>query len=307
MKKATFRKILFLGLLSLILANLILPSNVWATDLKKIVAVSRFENRTSLSGQVNLDNGMADQLTDALIQSGNFIVLERQTLSDVMEEQDLADSGRAQKSKSARTGKVTSAQILIKGTITEFERNGKGSGSGGSFMGVRIRTKKDEAHIGLTIRLIDTTTGQVLDSNRVEGRAESGGFKFGLDFGGSDFGTEAFKKTPLGKATQIAIDNAVGFIAAKLKAIPFKGRIIKIKEDDIYLTAGKQNGASIGDVFNVYTVDEELVDPDTGELLGAEETKIGTVKIFQIEEKFSKAKILNGKDFNMGDVIRREL
>jgi hypothetical protein len=216
----------------------------------------------------------------------------------------LAASGRAQKSRSAKTGKLSSAQILIKGTITEFEGKSEGSGSGFGYMGLRINIKKAEAHIGLIIRLIDTTTGQVLDSHRVEGKAKSGGFKIGLDIHGVDFGTGAFKKTALGKATQIAIDNAVEFIAAKLKDLPFQGRIIKVKEEQIYLTAGMRNGASTGDVFAVYTVDEELVDPDTGELLGAEEEKIGTVEIFQVKEKYSMAKILNGKDFKRGNIIR---
>ena len=98
--------------------------------LKKIVTVSRFENKTSYSGggQYELDNGLADQLSDALMQSGNFTVMERQTLGDVVDEQKLANSGLAQKSQTAQSGKIVNAQILIKGTITEFEANSGGSG-----------------------------------------------------------------------------------------------------------------------------------------------------------------------------------
>jgi curli biogenesis system outer membrane secretion channel CsgG len=33
---------------------------------------------------------MADMLTDALLQSNRFIVLDRQTVKDVLQEQDLA-------------------------------------------------------------------------------------------------------------------------------------------------------------------------------------------------------------------------
>ncbi len=288
----------------LTITGLLTSSDAWAAGLKKVVAVSRFENRTSWHGQWNLDDGMADQLTDALIQSGQFVVFERQTLGDVMGEQDLAASGRAQKSKSAETGKLTSAQILIKGTITEFVLKGGGSGSGFGFMGISLNANKEEAHIGLIIRLIDTTTGQVLGSHRVEGKAKSGGFKIGLDIAGVDFSTGAFKKTPLGKATQIAIDNAVEFIAARLKDLPFQGRIIKAKGEKVFLTAGKRTGASVGDVFSVYVVDEELIDPDTGESLGAEEEKIGTLEILQVKEKYSKARILSGKDFKRGHIIR---
>ncbi len=272
---------------------------------KKIVAVSRFENKTSWKGQWNLDDGMADQLTDALMQSGEFVVLERETLGDVLDEQDLAMSGRAMKSKSAQTGKVTSAQILIKGAITEFESKSEGSGSGFSIKGFNIGSKSGEAHVGLIIRLIDTTTGQVLDSERVEGKAKSGGFKLGFNVGGAGFGTDSFKKTPLGKATQIAIDNAVEFIAAKMRDLPFQGRVIKVSGDDIYISTGEQYGASAGETFTVYRKGEELIDPDTGEILGSEEENVGTIKIYEVQEKYSKARAVSGAGkIKRGDIFR---
>lgn len=282
---------------------------VLSAGLKKVVAVSRFENKTSYAGggQYELDNGMADQLTDALIQSGQFTVLERETLTDVIAEQDLANTGRFQKSQSASTGKLTSAQILIKGTITEFEAKESGSGGGIGFGGFKIGSKSSNAHVGLIIRLIDTTTGQVLNSKRVEGNAESGGFKFGMDVGGVGFGTDSFKKTPLGKATQMAIDNAVEFIAMELRNRPFQGRVIKGVGSTLFISAGAQDGANIGDSFTVYSVGEELVDPATGEILGVEEVEIGSVKVTEVKEKYSKAQIVNGcSGAKPGDIIRQK-
>lgn len=292
------------ALISLLLLGCFFASHAVAAGYKKVVAVSKFENKTSYSGQWKLDNGMADQLTDALIQSGEFVVLERQTLSDVMDEQDLAQSGRMMKSKSARTGKLTSAQILVKGTVTEFQAESEGSSSGISMFGVRLGAESGDAHVGIIIRLIETTTGQVLDSKRVEGKAESGGFGIGLDLGVVDFGTDSFQKTPLGKATQLAIDEAVAYVSEKLKDVPFKGRIIQVKNEAVYLSAGSRNGSAVGDTFTVYSVGEELVDPDTGEILGSEEEKIGTVEIFEVKEKYSKAKIGSGSGMKKGDTIR---
>ena len=47
------------------------------------------------------------------------------------------------------------------------------------------------------------------------------------------------------------------------------------------------------------------MDPDTGELLGSEEERIGTVKIFEVKEKYSKAKIEGGASgIKKGDIIR---
>jgi len=292
MRKRSLRKSVLVGIAVGVVSVFILASSAKAASIKKIVAVSRFENKTSTrsEGTMDLNNGLADQLTDALIQSGQFVVLERETLGDVIQEQDMADSDRFQKSKSARTGKLTSAQILVKGTITEFETATDNSSSGISFSGFRIGGSSTSVHLGLIIRLIDSTTGQVIDSKRMEGKAKGSGMNLGVDFGGVNFGSDSFKATPLGKATQITIDKAVDFIAKKLKNVPYKGRVIKVKGNIVYISAGKTIGTTQGAMFDVYSVGEEMIDPDTGELLGVDEVKIGKIKVFDVQEKFSKAK-----------------
>ena len=188
--------------------------------LKKIVAVSRFENKASFAGggQYQVGFGMTDQLTDALIQSGRFVVVERQTLTDVIGEQDLARSGRASKGKvSARTGKITSAQILIKGTVTEFQDGSSGGGSGVGFAGIKLGASGGETHVAVIIRLINSTTGEIIVSKRVEGKAKSSGYDVGLNVGGFSFGNDSFKKSPIGKTVQIVIDRAVYYIAKQLE------------------------------------------------------------------------------------------
>ena len=300
MRRRTFTTLTFLAVTAAVCIQ-----TVSAATLKKIVAVSRFENKTAWRGQVSLDDGMADQLTDALMHSGQFVVVERQTLGDVVAEQDLANSGRAQKSQSAQTGKLVNAQILVKGTVTEFEQNSTGSASGVGFGGFNIGNKRDEAHVGLIIRLIDTTTGEVLASERVEGKAASGGVKFGMDVAGVQFGTAGFSKTPLGKAVQEAIDNCVNIIATKLKNVPFQARIIKVKDDEVLVSGGEKTGIAEGDVFTVYSVGESLVDPTTGEQLGSELEKRGTIKVTKVEEKYAKAKAQGALgEVKAGDIVK---
>jgi curli biogenesis system outer membrane secretion channel CsgG len=302
-----YRNVTVVGLVAMLLAGCLFMPYANAATLKKVVAVSRFENRSSWNsgGTWDLGTGMADQLTDALTQSSQFLVLERQTLDDVLSEQDLAQSGRMRKSKSAQTGKLMSAQILVKGTITEFSTKSAGGGGSIRFKGIRLGGNKNVAHVGLILRLINTTTGEVLASQRVEGKAAATGFKVGAYVKGIDLGTEGFKKTPLGKATQTAINKAVAFIAANLRTVPFQARVIKVTGAAVYVSAGKSTGASVGDVFTVYSSGEELVDPATGELLGVDETKLGQLKLIQVSEKFAKARPLGRlAGLKRGDIIR---
>src|SRR5262245_1503670 len=101
---------------------------------KARVAVARFTDKTGKgwwTGQIG--DGMADMLATALFHSNRYIVLERQTLGDVLKEQDLGAAGRIKKGTEAPVGEIEGAELLITGAVTEFEgaQSGVGGGIGG--------------------------------------------------------------------------------------------------------------------------------------------------------------------------------
>lgn len=270
---------------------------------KKTIAVIDFENASGLGSYIALGNDFTAQLNDALIQSGKFIVLSRTQLDEVFLEQDLAASGSMAKSLTAQTGKAIPAQILITGKITEFEYDTGGGAQGFSIHGVSIGGSKSRAHIAVILQIIDSTTGEILDSRRVEGRADASGFSMGYS-GSFSLGSSSFKKTPLGKATQIAIDRAVVYIADNVARLPWQGRVVTVKNDLVYVNAGENAGIKDGMEFTVYRQGESLIDPETGIELGAEKKKIGDISIVSVEPKFSKAKILNSNtEIKTADLI----
>lgn len=275
---------------------------------KKNIAVMDFENKAGFISEINLGSGMAEMLTTSLVNSGRFIVVERQAISDVLNEQDFGVSGRTTEAGAAKIGKILNAQILVRGAVTEFgTRTGGGGGSIG-YQGINVGLSGSSAHVAVDIRLYDATTGEVIDSLRCDGKATatgiSGGYS-GSELGGFTFGTSAFSKTPLGKATHEAIDKAVYFIVEKMDSVPWQGKIVDVKGDVVYINAGSDSNVFIGDEFTVYKKGEELVDPDTGVLLGSEDTKVGRIQITSVEEKFSKAKTVSGnvKTLSRGDII----
>ncbi|MBN1870413.1 MAG: hypothetical protein JW847_07570 [Candidatus Omnitrophica bacterium] len=259
-------------------------------NLKKTVAVFDFENDSGYRGEVRLGNDFTTQLTDALVQSGKFNVLTRADLDVVFAEQDLAASGRMAQSTTAQKGKAIPAQILIKGQITEFEENTSGGGQGFSISGVSLGTKKSTASMAVIVQLIDSTTGEVIDSRRVEGEARSGGLSIGYS-GSFDLSSSNFKSTPLGKAVQMTIDRAVEYIAQKLSEVPWKGKVVSFKDGVVFINAGENANVHAGDRFEVLREGEALIDPDTGMDLGSEATKVADIKVIEVQPKFSKAEI----------------
>jgi curli biogenesis system outer membrane secretion channel CsgG len=304
MKTTVCKRAVVYGLTAMLTAVPFSVTNATAAGLKKVVAVSRFENKSGDTSETALGDNMADQLSDALVQSGEFIVVERKTLDDVQDEQKLAASGQTAASKTAKAGKLIAAQALVKGSITEFESKSAGNSSGFGFGPLSVGNKHDEAHVGLIIQLVDTSTGQVLDSQRVEGKVASGGTSVGVNVGVASFGQKGFSKTPMGKAVQMAIDNAVQKISARLRSVPFEARVIKVSMDGVFVNAGSRSGTSVGDRFALFSVGEALVDPDSGESLGVDEKKVGTITVTDVQEKYAKAKLDSTFQVKTGDIVK---
>ena len=100
-------------------------------NLRYSIMVNKFENKANWRGQWELGDAWGTILTDQLVQSGKFIVLgEADMRGAAMQEQDLAASGRTAGGKKApKMGRMTPAQLLVKGAITHVQET-KGGGGG---------------------------------------------------------------------------------------------------------------------------------------------------------------------------------
>jgi RNA polymerase subunit RPABC4/transcription elongation factor Spt4 len=138
----------------------------------------------------------------------------------------LVTGGRVSKKSGAKTGEMKGAEYIVRGTITEFDVRESSGDLGLRIKGFRLGARTSEAHIAGIIRIYDATTGEIYASERFERKVPASGLTVGYsesDWGGSLGG---FKKTPLGKATHLAIKDMVDFISLK---IPMEPRIAKVE------------------------------------------------------------------------------
>ncbi len=275
---------------------------------KKRVAVTKFENKvTGVYGNWKLGEGFAEMLTTELMKTGRFIVVERQALQDIVGEQELGQTGLVKQESAAKVGELLGAQIILRGVVSEFDMAESGGGGGIGIAGFRLGVKTSSAHVAVDIRLIDTTTGQVLYSHNAAGHAEASGVGVGIARGQVDFHAEGFKKTPLGQATRQAISDCVNFIISKMEAVPFSAKVIKVAGDNIYINAGTNLNIKPGMVFRAYSVGEAVIDPDTNLVLGQEEKMVGLVEVKTVQDKFSIGYPKSGAALlKKGDVLRLE-
>ncbi|MBS0589266.1 MAG: penicillin-binding protein activator LpoB, partial [Proteobacteria bacterium] len=147
-----------------------------AGDGRPSIGVAEFKNESGAGwwrGGVGWE--LSGMLSNELSSSGDFRVVERNKLQNVLEEQNLAASGRIAPGTGAKIGKVTGAQYLVMGTVTSYEENTSDTGGGLSFRGIGLGGKSSEAYLAVDVRVVDTTTGEISYSRTIEGRSKGGG------------------------------------------------------------------------------------------------------------------------------------
>lgn len=272
-------------------------------NLRYSITVKKFKNEANWSGQYSLGEGMKTIMTDLLHESGWFITLgDDEMRNAAMQEQDFAATGRAAKGKkSAKMGRMTPAQLLVRGSITHVQEVGSKK-AGFNYMGISLGGDTGSAEINFTVYLVDSETGQVVASTNVVGDSGRVGYKIGYsgaDLGGlrGAFGGE--EKDNVGKAAEDAVGQAVKFLIQQLEDIPWEGTVIMAKGNKIIMNRGSRDGVSVGKRFKVGET-EELVDPDTGEVLDVDMTTVGKLEVTKVKEKIAYMKVTDG-----GEGIRK--
>lgn len=215
----------------------------WYGD-KARVAVIEFDDKTGVDYQVSssmkgvsvrspIGSGMKDQMVTALTQTGQFIVLERSNLKDVLGEQDLGASGRVKRQTAAAIGDVEGAEFLIYGAVTEYTPGqasvsagagvdpifgSLGYGFGSTLFRVLAKTAvvaatANQDHVAIDIRLVDAKTGRVVNATSVEGSPQDFGGSLGGIFGSVLLGVSIQTQTPMQKAVRACIIKAVNWVA----------------------------------------------------------------------------------------------
>jgi len=245
--------------------------------------------------------GIYEKLVKKLLDTGRFIVLEREALDALLKEQAIKEENTGQSQK----GKIIPAQALVQGKITDFEVANKGGGGGVSIGGVRVGASASEAIVKINVRLFDVDTSEVLISDTADGHAAAGGVRIGANIGNAYTDFESFQKSPLGKATTTAIDKTVEMVVKKLENRPWSCKIADVDAPakEISINAGSESGVQVGDTFEVRRVTKVIKDPETGEIIGKKTQKVGVVKVTDVEKKISTCTVIEGDAFEVGDVV----
>lgn len=234
--------------------------------LKRKVAIARFSNETEYAKGLFYDKAndplgkqAVDILSTKLAASDKFILLERSDLEKIMEEMKIAGKDDFQK---------IGADYLIVGSITEFGRKTEGE------VKVFSRSKSQVVQAGVSIRLIDVTTGLIIYSEEAKGEAETTN-KTVMGLGEKT----DYDATLSDKAISAAISKLVENVINNCIDRPWKSYFLAYDENGIIISGGKSQGLKVGEVYDVVEKGKSVKNPQTGMTFELPGKSVGKIKI----------------------------
>ena len=247
-------------------------------------ALPAIKAKASQNGQAlelaQIIEGFDGKLVNALAGTRKFDVRAHSDLRKILDEQSAQDSGNYDLADPARAKafKLSGIPYLAIVEITDFQDQVQTA----TFEGIGAKATRRQIRLSASCRIMDTTKGTMLES--VNLTVSDMDFKnnpdYVVDQKGGDL-TEA--------VINVIADRMAADVAARVTDVIFPAKIVALTNGRASINRGDGTGIAAGQVWEVFAVGEGITDPDTGEVLGADEIPVGFIKVLQVEAKLARA------------------
>lgn len=249
--------------------------------LKRRIAVARFSNSTRYGKGLLYDgenDPLADQARDMLVkrlvETGQFMVFERDNLEEIGLERSLLGEGEV--------ANLVGVDAVIIGSVTEFGRKTEGQS------GFLSSTKKQTVEAAVEARLVDPRTALAFFSASGQGAAstESGEV--------AGFGSQAAYDASLNdSAISAAVSDLTSEIVGNLADRPWSTDVLKVDGNRVFISGGSRQGLKLGDRFTIETVGETVKSGQTGMPITLPGEKLAEVEVISFfgDSEYSEGSI----------------
>ncbi|WP_433975217.1 CsgG/HfaB family protein [Tunturiibacter lichenicola] len=261
--------------------------------------------------QNDLGATLSDLIINRLVADGKFIVIERAALDKIIKEQNFSNSDRADPSTAVKLGKIAGVDAIVIGSITQF---GGESSKKATNIPIRIHglnvplansQKTSTVTVGVTARMIDTSSGSILAS--ATGSGTSSKTTTDSNTGGatsttsaSDFATPAINDATTQAVTQVVTQIEAAPLPTVAAAPPppptpvvprtsYTGTVADVSGTTLILTVGTTGGVKVGDTVVITRPTRKIKDPKTGAVIKVLSDKLGEAKITEADNKTATA------------------
>jgi len=278
---------------------------------KPRVAVIEFKNKVSgwSWGWYHAGTQAQDMFVTALVKSGKYRVIEREQLAAIMQEKNLTLSGDIDQKTAMKIGKLLGVEYIIAGALTELgaQKTNVNTPWLRGIPSVNVGVSKMDCAIDA--RAFSTTTGEIVWADSAKEETSSSKVYVAGAGGGVDDQRklDALVRPVVTKLADSLAQKSLasGGAGGSGDASGVAGKIARVDGGEIYLNVGSEAGVKEGEEFNVLRLGASIKDPDSGEVLGQNETKIGRVRVDKVMgPRLSTARVLSGSGFKPGDAIK---
>lgn len=267
--------------------------------IRAIAATPAVQAQAKSEGTENalaqIEQGADPQLMDAIQATRRFDLVARSDMPSVMKEQDLTQSGNVNvmDPQAARAFQLAGARYVATVTIGNFqditERTELLNQFGTS------KAERRTIDLQATVKIFDTTTGTLFRSTTVTiSEAATNEIMPGVEQKGSK------TNVVLGATAGRLAREAAASIADSISP----ARVVGYTMGKITFNRSADQGVAAGQVYEVFSMGEAMVDPDTGEQLGAEEVSVGWARVLDAGSRVSTAQAIEDRGIDRGSVLR---
>ncbi|PZQ77575.1 MAG: hypothetical protein DI563_03200 [Variovorax paradoxus] len=242
--------------------------------IKVVIGPVRFESASLPMGDRSISSAevgatLRQRISDALVQTGRFAVLDREFSPEIAQELDMISSGQAPSAELAKLSQAASADLVWSARVSNLAYNRHAR---------QLKTSERElvSYSGgwaLSQKLVNVATRQVMASDSLQGRAPS---------------TEP---TTLGAGvdgSQVLGDMSneiVGQVVASVLRRTFPVTVVARDGTNVVLSQGGQ-ALKEGSRYALASLGKEMKDPQTGQSLGRMESPCCELVIDRVTPTF---------------------
>lgn len=238
---------------------------------KALGAPSDRRNVVVVSPEKHFKSMLTGRVSDALVSSRRFDILNRENDLLFEQEKTFITSGDAASPEVARLGQALGADYLV---ITELQN-------------LAITDNERE-----TIRL----SGEVLVNSYASGEVTLKVVEFSsrkLKWSGSQKFSATYKDVTAvsEQALSDQVARSAKTLVDKMVAAIYPIQVVKVISKNTAAVSRGEGSVKVGDWFTVFLMGEEMRDPQSGESLGVLEIEVGKGKITSVTPKYSVIKV----------------
>ena len=259
----------------ILMVCLFLSTTVYSQG-KPVIAVG--EITSAVGGFNTLSIQLA--LENALQKTNKYTMMERTRLDALLQERGLSMSGMTD--GRADLSGFSGVDYLVYGSVSNITLERKNA----------LIAFSCDASLSMNVRVVDVNTGEIRLSESVFVEAV-----LNTVFDESDpcTGISLSNINIMGEDTSDDIAN-------KLTTAIFPIKVARVSKGQVYLNYGEGSLAS-GQPLTIKEIGEGFLDPDTGEVLGAEETTTAVIVVTDVRKSFSIGEVVvSNSPINVADI-----